>query len=131
MIIKLILVLIFGAAFLIAMFRKFDLPIMKLALMAGSALALFFSLFPSSLTFVAQIVGVGRGADLVLYGTAVLLLIVIVAVSNQIRALNIIVTDLNRAIAIRDAVKPGAERPGVSEPVTDKNVSEVKTVEGA
>ena len=61
-------------------------------------------LFPDALTSVARFVGVGRGADLVLYGLVVTFMLVSVVLFRRLGQLERRYTQLARALAVRDAV---------------------------
>ena len=65
------------------------------------ALAAFSVLFPAQLTFVAELIGVGRGADLVLYLLAVASLFVWLSLYRRIHDLEDRVRTLTREIALR------------------------------
>lgn len=90
--------------------RRFELRLLKLMLIAICMAGIFFTWSPERLTDIANFVGVGRGADLVLYATAVLLFITIVALANQNREVNRQITRLTRNVAIELARKPGSEK---------------------
>lgn len=61
-------------------------------------------LFPAMLTRVAGFVGVGRGADLLLYGLTVAFLGFVAASYRRMRLLERQVTVLARELAVREAV---------------------------
>jgi hypothetical protein len=80
-------------------------------LQAGKRLAfvafLFFAAYavvrPDDVTWVAHRVGVGRGADLVLYATVVAFVFVVINFYLRTREMERRITDLARAVALRDA----------------------------
>jgi hypothetical protein len=59
--------------------------------------------FPDRLTWVAHKVGIGRGADLLLYGLAVTFLVVVAVLFRRIAELEQRCTLLARSIAIAEA----------------------------
>lgn len=59
--------------------------------------------FPDSLTAFARLLGVGRGADLVLYSSVIVFLLVAVAVFRRINELEARCVALARALAIHEA----------------------------
>ena len=61
-------------------------------------------IFPNSLTRVAKLVGVGRGADLLLYLLVVTFLLVSVVLFRRINELERRYTQLARTMAVRDAI---------------------------
>ncbi|WP_431473770.1 DUF2304 domain-containing protein [Ornithinimicrobium sp. W1665] len=73
-------------------------------------------LFPRLLTQVAQFLGVGRGADLLLYGLTVVFLGYVASSYRRMRQMEQQVTTLARELALRAAVHdttrhvPGARR---------------------
>jgi hypothetical protein len=67
-------------------------------------------LFPESTTYVANAIGVGRGADLVLYMLVMVFLYNAVAVSQRIHQLEHKITVLTRELAISRAEQPHVQR---------------------
>lgn len=101
----------------------------RLMLVAFVVLAAVAILFPRLLTQLAQAVGVGRGADLLLYGLTVVFLGYVAASYRRMRQMEQQVTTLARELALRAAVHdttahempPGALGPGdPAEPRTDE-----------
>jgi hypothetical protein len=70
------------------------------------SVAIFFVVFPETTVFVAQLLGVGRGTDLVLYIFIVLFSFLGLLFYSKLHRLQRVQTELARAIAIRDARKP-------------------------
>ena len=66
--------------------------------------AIIAILWPDSTTQLAHLVGVGRGTDLLFYLSVVAWLFSMVAMSQQIFHLENRITDLTRALALRDEV---------------------------
>lgn len=85
--------------------------IRRLLLIAFVLLTAVAVLFPATLTRVAQWVGVGRGADLLLYGLTITFLGFVAASYRRMRTLEQQVTTLARYAALRDADVPS--RPEV------------------
>ncbi|WP_114906581.1 DUF2304 domain-containing protein [Ornithinimicrobium murale] len=81
----------------------------RLLLVGFVLLAAMAILFPPLLTQVAQTVGVGRGADLLLYGLTITFLGYVAASYRRMRQLEQQNTVLARHIALSDAIRP---RPG-------------------
>lgn len=67
-----------------------------------------FVLFPSVTNQLAELVGVGRGADLIIYLSIVFFFLFGIMVYSKIRKLQENHTELIRQIAIRDAKKGGS-----------------------
>lgn len=85
----------------------------RLMLVAFVVLAAAAILFPRLLTQVAQFLGVGRGADLLLYGLTVVFLGYVAASYRRMRQMEQQVTVLARELAVRAAVQ---ERPEPGRP---------------
>ncbi len=73
-----------------------------LVLVVGS----FAVIFPDALTWIANRVGVGRGADLLLYGWCVTSLLVAVVLFRRLSELERRCTQLARTLAIHEAGHP-------------------------
>ncbi len=66
-------------------------------------------LFPNSLTRLAESVGVGRGADLLLYVLVVTFMLVSVALFRRLTVMERRYTALARSMAIQDATQRARE----------------------
>ena len=66
-------------------------------------------LFPNSLTDVAEAVGVGRGADLLLYVLVVTFMLTSVVLFRRVGVLERRYTEMARSIALQQAMAPPAE----------------------
>ena len=91
-----------------------------LSLIAASA-GLYFVWFPSHSTRVAEFVGVGRGADLILYLWVCISLIMLLNLHLKLRSQNELITALARKIALTDAdvretPTPITPEPAVADP---------------
>lgn len=62
-------------------------------------------IFPDAVTWVANLVNVGRGTDLVLYALVVAFLYVCVALYQRVHHLEQRIVELSRAVALRDAAQ--------------------------
>jgi small membrane protein len=69
-------------------------------------------IFPNALTRVAEAVGVGRGADLLLYVLVVTFMLVSVVLFRRITVLERRYTELARSVAVADALRGGRRDPG-------------------
>lgn len=76
----------------------------RLFLIGFVILAAFAVMFPGMLTRIAGIVGVGRGADLLLYGLTVAFFGFVAASYRRMRLLERQITVLARELAVREAV---------------------------
>lgn len=78
-----------------------------LVLIAGS----FAVIYPDALTWIANRLGVGRGADLLLYGLCVTSMLVAVVLFRRLGELERRCTQLARALAIHEAGQHRVEGP--------------------
>ena len=83
---------------------------------AGLVAATVSVVFPDALTWVAQLVGVGRGADLLLYALVVTFMLLSVVLFRRLADLERKYVVLARAIAIRQATV-GPDDDSASRPV--------------
>lgn len=88
----------------------------RLMLVAFVVLAAAAILFPRLLTQVAQFLGVGRGADLLLYGLTVVFLGYVAASYRRMRQMEQQVTVLARELAVRAALDDRPDPGRANEP---------------
>jgi small membrane protein len=95
-----------------------QLAIRRMAVIAFAVFAVLTIVFPTALTRVANIVGVGRGADLLLYLLVLFTLGFFVLQEGRARAAEKRWTALARQLALDDAEQPAAYRSriGVTPP---------------
>jgi hypothetical protein len=84
-------------------------PVVAWLSVAVSLVALFFVWFPSQSTRVAEFVGIGRGADLILYLWSCISLIVLLNLHLKLRTQQEMITKLARTIALANIVTPAAD----------------------
>jgi small membrane protein len=84
----------------------------RLAFLAFVALNVYGVLRPDHVTWVANRLGVGRGADLLLYIVVVVTIFLMLNTYLRFRSVERQMTDLVRSLAIRDAERDNAERLG-------------------
>lgn len=101
MIIQFILVLGLLFALLYAFVQRRKSRMVSLAISATSVAGIYFVLFPSHTTAVAQALGVGRGADLVMYCWIVISLVISMNLRFRMGELHGQITELARELAIR------------------------------
>ncbi|MBT1003037.1 DUF2304 family protein [Paenarthrobacter sp. DKR-5] len=91
------------------------LAIRRIMLVLFATTAAFSIFFPEVLTFVARLMGIGRGTDLVLYALIVTVLVFMATTYQRFRHFETSLTRLARRIAIDEAPRPyateGTERP--------------------
>lgn len=83
------------------------LALRRLGLLALIALAAVAVIFPDLSNQVANLVGVGRGADLLLYGLVIVFIGYVATARVHNHKVNIHLTELTRALAISAADRPG------------------------
>lgn len=105
------------------------LAVRRVAVIAFAAFAVLSVLFPDAWNAAAELVGVGRGTDLLLYGLIVVFLGYMVTTYRRFRdlesqitqlarrlALDEVATDLRRPDVGHEDVVPGTADPAVPEP---------------
>ena len=90
----------------------------RLAFFAFLALNVWAVLRPDDVTAVAQFLGVGRGADLLLYCLVVAFVFAMLNVYLRFRDLSDRFTELARAVALREATIINRERGLLTEPAS-------------
>ncbi len=103
--IKIILLLPLLVLIIVALQRLRNRLFYRLGLIAVSATGVLFVLFPAITDKLAHLVGVGRGADLVMYLFIVFFFMTSIALYSKIKAVEASQTNLVRKIAIQRAEK--------------------------
>lgn len=103
--IKIILLLPLLVLIIVALQRLRNQLFYRLGLIAVSIAGVIFVLFPTVTDKMAHLVGVGRGADLVMYLFIVFFFMVCIALYSKIRSVEASQTDLIRKIAVQRAEK--------------------------
>ena len=78
-------------------------PVIGIVAVAAAGAGLYFVWLPSQATWLASLVGIGRGVDLILYVWVVISLIVFLNLHLKLRAQTETITVLAREIAIANA----------------------------
>lgn len=86
------------------------MAVRRLTMLLAFAAAALAIAFPSVINDVAQLLGIGRGADLLLYGLVVVFVGNAITTSAHHRQLQREITGLARTVALRDAVPPAEHR---------------------
>lgn len=87
-----------------------QLAIRRLIILAFAVFAVLAVIFPGAVTTVAQFVGVGRGTDLLLYATVVVLLGFLALQEARTKNAEKRTTKLARKVAVYEAEQPEAFR---------------------
>ena len=87
-----------------------QLAVRRLLVIAFGLFAVVTVLFPGTLTRVAHLMGVGRGADLLLYATVLVLLGFLALQEARTKAAEKRTTVLARRLALDEAEQPGTYR---------------------
>lgn len=77
-----------------------------LPLLLLSSAAIFFVIYPEESGVIANVLGVGRGADLLLYFCFMAGVLLILLVHLKFRQQNIMITELARKVALNNAPHP-------------------------
>jgi hypothetical protein len=106
MIAQLILSVLLAAILLYAWTEYRRSPAVALLAVTAAAAGLYFVWLPSHSTWLAELVGIGRGVDLILYIWVCISLIVLLNLHLKLRTQNELITTLARKIALADARVP-------------------------
>lgn len=93
-----------------ALLQRGKSRLVNLAIAVTSIAGIYFVLFPDQTNELARWMGVGRGADLILYCWLVISLIVSVNLQFKIMGLQEMLTDLTRELALRAPREPAGQR---------------------
>lgn len=112
-------VLIVAAVVLLLAFSRFEHGVRiragkRLAFFVFIAVNIYAVLRPNDVNWVANRLGVGRGADLLLYVLTVCTVFLMLNTYMRFRALDRQFTDLVRAMALREAERDNADRLGAA-----------------
>jgi len=105
-VISLILSIVLGAALVGGLLIRKNAPSVGIAMVIASAIGIYFAWTPDDLSRIAHWLGVGRGADLLLYIWVVVSFLALVALMLRLRALNEQLTELARKLALATAQRP-------------------------
>jgi small membrane protein len=106
MIAQIVLSLLLGVVLLYAWAQHRRSPIVTVLSCAVSLIGFYFVWLPSHATRVAELVGIGRGADLVLYVWACISLVILLNLHLKLRTQHELLTQLARSIALANATLP-------------------------
>lgn len=106
MIAQLILSVLLAAILLYAWTEYRRSPAVALLTLLVATAGLYFVWFPEHSTQLAELVGVGRGVDLILYTWVCLSLIVLLNLHLKLRTQMELITTLARKVALADASRP-------------------------
>jgi hypothetical protein len=110
MIAQVILSLLLGAVLIYAWAEYRRSPAVALSSSVASVVGLYFVWIPSHTTHVAEFVGIGRGADLILYLWVCISLLLLLNAHLKMRAQHELITAVARAFALAEA-RGHAPRP--------------------
>jgi small membrane protein len=125
MIAQVVLSLLLGVVLLYAWAQYRRSPIVAVLACVVSLMGFYFVWLPSHATRVAEFVGIGRGADLVLYVWACISLIVLLNLHLKLRTQHELLTQLARSIALANAASP--EDPSSSTEQRTSGLNEAQT----
>jgi hypothetical protein len=120
MIAQIVLSLLLGVVLLYAWAQYRRSPIVTVLSCAVSLIGFYFVWFPSHATRVAELVGIGRGADLILYVWACISLVVLLNLHLKLRTQHELLTQLARSIALANATPD----PSRISPLTEAQTSQ-------
>ena len=111
MIAQVVLSLLLSIVLLYAWAQYRRSPIVAILSCGVSLIGFYFVWLPSHATRVAEFVGIGRGADLILYVWACISLVVLLNLHLKLRTQHELLTQLARSIALANATLPEDPRP--------------------
>jgi small membrane protein len=120
MIAQIVLSLILSVVLLYAWAQYRRSPIVTVLSCVVSLIGFYFVWLPSHATRVAELVGIGRGADLVLYVWACISLVVLLNLHLKLRTQHELLTQLARSIALANASLPEDARSAFTEAQTSQ-----------
>jgi len=92
--------------FIYGLVQKNRSSIISLMIYATSITGVYFVWLPSHATYIAEKIGVGRGADLVLYSCIIIGLIIALNIHIKFRKTLVLITQIARHIAIESVMLP-------------------------
>jgi small membrane protein len=110
MIAKLALTLLLSGIVLYAWVEHRRSPVVGLLSMLAAFAGLYFVWMPAQATMLAEMFGIGRGVDLIIYTWVVISLLVLLNLHLKLRAQMELITSLARALAIAGAQRATNER---------------------
>ena len=113
MIIQVILIVGLLLSFVYALLQRQQSQLVTIGMSAVSLTGVYFVLVPESTQQLADLVGVGRGADLIMYCWLVISLIVSVNLQFKILRLQRQITELARKMTLQAAGEPARPHEGV------------------
>ncbi|TDK23546.1 DUF2304 domain-containing protein [Arthrobacter crusticola] len=105
-IVLLVVVVIFSLVLIRGGSNAKHMAIRRIMVLLFAIAAVFSIFFPTILTQLASMVGVGRGTDLMLYAFIVSFLVYMSTTHQRFRQMETTLTKLSRRIALDEAVKP-------------------------
>ncbi len=120
MIAQVVLSLLLGGVLLYAWAQYRRSPIVTVLSCAVSLIGFYFVWFPSHATRVAELVGIGRGADLILYVWACISLVVLLNLHLKLRTQHELLTQLARSIALANATPDPSRISSLTEAQTSQ-----------
>jgi hypothetical protein len=121
---QLLLSFLLGAILIYAFAERRRSPVVGALALAAAVAGLYFVWVPAHATALAELAGVGRGVDLIIYIWVVISLLVLLNLHLKLRAQTEALTGLARAIAIGDALRATAQDAPHDEPaVRSRRVS--------
>ena len=104
-------------------------PVVAVLSVLAATAGLYFVWFPAHSTWLAELVGIGRGVDLILYTWVCISLIVLLNLHLKLRTQIELITVLARKIALANAgAVPSESRDGVESKRSDRDPRDLATL---
>jgi small membrane protein len=116
MIAQLLLSFLLGAVLVYAFSERRRSPVVGALALAAAAAGLYFVWMPTHATTLAEIAGVGRGVDLIIYIWVVISLLLLLNLHLKLRTQTEAITRVARAIAIGEGLRAGSRTHLPAEP---------------
>jgi hypothetical protein len=113
---QLLLTFLLGAILVYAFAERRRSPVVGTLALAAAGAGLYFVWVPLHATALAELAGVGRGVDLIIYIWVVISLLVLLNLHLKLRKQTEALTGVARALAIGEALRAGAHEAPQDEP---------------
>ena len=126
---QLLLSLLLSAILIYAFAERRRSPVVGALALAAAVAGLYFVWVPAHATALAELAGIGRGVDLIIYTWVVISLLVLLNLHLKLRSQTEVITGLARAFAIDEALRAGPQDApeGDAEPVFRRRSSQAAT----
>jgi small membrane protein len=126
---QLLLSFLLGAILIYALAERRRSPVVGALALATAAAGLYFVWMPDHATALAELAGVGRGVDLIIYIWVVISLLVLLNLHLKLRTQTEAITSLARAIAIGEGRRAGSQAHAAPRPESGELIEPLSAAE--